>query len=280
MSGGGRHRRWGRGRERAGNRPAGGKGLLGSNILGTAFNFDLEIRIGAGAFVCGEETALLASIEGRRGEPRPRPPFPAQQGLWGKPTLVNNVETYANIPTIIRNGGAWFAQYGTEKSTGTKVFALAGDINNTGLVEIPMGTPLGRIIYDIGGGIRDGRAYKAAQTGGPSGGCIPVQYLNVPMDYESLKELGAIMGSGGLIAMDDNTCMVDIARLFLDFIQDESYGKCPPCRIGTRRMLEIVTRITQGEGKEGDLLSFAQYVGRETAESRRLERSEGFSGQP
>jgi len=228
-------------------------GLLGKDILGTGFDFDLDIRIGAGAFVCGEETALLASIEGRRGEPRPRPPFPAQQGLWGKPTLVNNVETYANIPTIIRNGGSWFAQYGTEKSKGTKVFALAGDINNTGLVEIPMGTPLGRIIYDIGGGIRDGRKYKAAQTGGPSGGCIPVQYLNVPMDYESLKELGAIMGSGGLIVMDDNTCMVDIARFFLDFIQDESCGKCPPCRIGTRRMLEIVTRITEGEGKEGDL---------------------------
>ncbi len=228
-------------------------GLLGRNILGTGFDFDLDIRIGAGAFVCGEETALLASIEGRRGEPRPRPPFPAVQGLWGKPTLVNNVETYANIPTIIRNGGAWFAQYGTEKSKGTKVFALAGDINNTGLVEIPMGTPLGRIIYDIGGGIRDGRKYKAAQTGGPSGGCIPIQYLNVPMDYESLKELGAIMGSGGLIVMDENTCMVDIARFFLDFIQDESCGKCPPCRIGTRRMLEIVTRITEGKGKNGDI---------------------------
>jgi len=228
-------------------------GLLGKNILGAGFDFDLEIRIGAGAFVCGEETALLASIEGRRGEPRPRPPFPAQKGLWGKPTLVNNVETYANIPTIIRQGGAWFAEYGTEKSKGTKVFALAGAINNTGLVEIPMGTPLGRIIYDIGGGIRDGRRFKAAQTGGPSGGCIPVEHLNVPMDYESLKELGAIVGSGGLIVMDENTCMVDIARFFLEFIQDESCGKCPPCRIGTRRMLEIVTRITQGEGEEGDI---------------------------
>jgi NADH-quinone oxidoreductase subunit F len=228
-------------------------GLLGSNILDSGFDFNLEIRIGAGAFVCGEETALLASIEGRRGEPRPRPPFPAQQGLWGKPTLVNNVETYANIPTIIRKGGAWFAQYGTEKSKGTKVFALAGDINNTGLVEIPMGTPLGRIVYDIGGGIRDGKKFKAAQTGGPSGGCIPIQYLNVPMDYESLKELGAIMGSGGLIVMDEDTCMVDMARFFLDFVQDESCGKCPPCRIGTRRMLEIVTRITQGEGEEGDI---------------------------
>jgi len=228
-------------------------GLLGKHILGAGFDFNLEIRIGAGAFVCGEETALLASIEGRRGEPRPRPPFPAQQGLWGKPTVLNNVETYANIPTIIRRGGAWFAQYGTEKSKGTKVFALAGDINNTGLVEIPMGTPLGRIVYDIGGGIRDGKKFKAAQTGGPSGGCIPVQYLNVPMDYESLKELGAIMGSGGLIVMDEDTCMVDMARFFLDFVQDESCGKCPPCRIGTRRMLEIVTRITQGEGQEGDV---------------------------
>ena len=228
-------------------------GLLGTNILGTGFDFNVEIRIGAGAFVCGEETALLASIEGRRGEPRPRPPFPAQEGLWGKPTLVNNVETYANIPTIIRRGGAWFAEYGTEESKGTKVFALAGDINNTGLVEIPMGTPLGRIIYDIGGGIRNGRTFKAAQTGGPSGGCIPIQHLNVPMDYESLKDLGAIVGSGGLIVMDENTCMVDIARFFLEFIQDESCGKCPPCRIGTRRMLEIVTRITQGEGEEGDI---------------------------
>ncbi|UCH34565.1 MAG: NADH-quinone oxidoreductase subunit NuoF [Armatimonadota bacterium] len=228
-------------------------GLLGKNILGSGFDFRLEIRIGAGAFVCGEETALLASIEGRRGEPRPRPPFPAQRGLWGKPTVLNNVETYANVPTIIRRGGAWFAEYGTEKSKGTKVFALAGDINNTGLVEIPMGTPLGRILYDIGGGIRDGKKFKAAQTGGPSGGCIPVQYLNVPMDYESLKELGAIMGSGGLIVMDEDTCMVDMARFFLDFVQDESCGKCPPCRIGTRRMLEIVTRITEGKGEEGDV---------------------------
>ena len=228
-------------------------GLLGKNILGSGFEFNLDIRIGAGAFVCGEETALLASVEGRRGEPRPRPPFPAVQGLWDKPTLVNNVETYANIPTIIRRGGAWFANYGTEKSKGTKVFALAGDINNTGLVEIPMGTPLGRIIYDIGGGIRDGKKFKAAQTGGPSGGCIPVQNLNVPMDYESLKELGAIIGSGGLIVMDEDTCMVDIARFFLDFIQDESCGKCPPCRIGTRRMLELVTRITEGKGEEGDI---------------------------
>ncbi len=241
-------------------------GLLGKNLFGTGFDFDLDIRMGAGAFVCGEETALMASLEGRRGEPRPRPPFPAQQGLWDKPTLLNNVETYANIPVVILKGGAEFAKLGTEKSRGTKVFALAGAISNTGLVEVPMGTSLGDIIFDIGGGIRNGRRFKAAQTGGPSGGCIPTQHLNVPMDYESLKELGAIMGSGGLIVMDEDTCMVDLARFFLDFTQDESCGKCTPCRIGTKRMLEILTRITQGEGQEGDI-ELLEDLGKQIMES-------------
>jgi len=228
-------------------------GWLGESIQGTSFSFDLDIRVGAGAFVCGEETALLASVEGRRGEPRPRPPFPAQEGLWGKPTVLNNVETYANVAQIIFNGWEWFAAIGTEKSKGTKVFALAGKIRNTGLVEVPMGTPLGDIIYDIGGGIPNGRKFKAAQTGGPSGGCIPSQYLNTPVDYETLKELGTIMGSGGLIVMDEDTCMVDLAKFFLAFIQDESCGKCSPCRIGTKRMYEIVDRITKGKGKDGDI---------------------------
>ena len=228
-------------------------GLIGKNIMGTEFSFDLEIRMGSGAFVCGEETALMRSIEGKRGEPRPRPPFPAIAGLWEKPTLLNNVETYANIPVIILKGAEWFASIGTEKSKGTKVFALAGAVNNTGLVEVPVGTPLGEIIYDIGGGIPNGKQYKAAQIGGPSGGCIPKQHLNVPVDYESLQELGAIMGSGGLIVMDDDTCMVDMARFFLDFVQDESCGKCIPCRIGTKRMLEIVERICEGKGEEGDV---------------------------
>ncbi len=241
-------------------------GFLGKDIFGTGFDFDLDIRMGAGAFVCGEETALMASLEGRRGEPRPRPPFPAQQGLWAKPTLLNNVETYASIPPIILNGAARYAQFGTEKSRGTKVFALAGDINNTGLVEVPMGTSLGTIIHDIGGGVRNNRAFKAAQTGGPSGGCIPKEYLNTPVEYESLKQLGAIMGSGGMIVMDEDTCMVDLARFFLDFVQDESCGKCTPCRIGTKRMLEIVTRITQGEGKEGDI-ELLEELGRQIAES-------------
>ncbi len=241
-------------------------GLLGKNLFGTGFDFDLDIRMGAGAFVCGEETALMASLEGRRGEPRPRPPFPAQQGLWNKPTLLNNVETYANIPVVLLKGGDEFAKLGTEKSRGTKVFALAGAINNTGLVEVPMGTSLGDIIFDIGGGIRNGREFKAAQTGGPSGGCIPKEQLNVPMDYESLKELGAIMGSGGLIVMDEDTCMVDLARFFLDFTQDESCGKCTPCRIGTKRMLEILTRITQGEGREGDI-ELLQELGKQIMES-------------
>jgi len=228
-------------------------GLLGADIIGTGFDFDIEIRMGSGAFVCGEETALMSSIEGRRGEPRPRPPFPAQKGLWQMPSLLNNVETYANIPGIILKGPEWFASFGTEKSKGTKVFALAGAVNNTGLVEIPIGTPLGEIIYDIGGGVPGGKQFKAAQIGGPSGGCIPKEHLNVPVDYESLTDLGAIMGSGGLIVMDEDACMVDMARFFLDFVQDESCGKCPPCRIGTKRMLEIVTRICEGKGEEGDI---------------------------
>ncbi|MDN5347419.1 MAG: NADH-quinone oxidoreductase subunit [Clostridia bacterium] len=229
------------------------KGLLGKNIFGSGFDFDIDIRLGAGAFVCGEETALLASIEGRRGEPRPRPPFPAVSGLWGKPTVINNVETLANVPTIVRNGWEWFASIGTEKSKGTKVFALAGKINNNGLVEVPMGTSLGQVIYDIGGGIPGGKKFKAAQTGGPSGGCIPASHLNVPIDYDSLTALGTIMGSGGLIIMDEDTCMVDLAKFFLDFVKDESCGKCTPCRIGTARMLEILDRISRGEGREGDI---------------------------
>jgi len=229
------------------------RGFLGTDILGSGFSFDLEIRMGSGAFVCGEETALMTSIEGKRGEPRPRPPFPAQAGLWGKPSMLNNVETYANIPAIILRGAAWYASFGTEQSKGTKVFALAGTVRNTGLVEIPIGTPLGDIIYELGGGIPNGKKFKAAQLGGPSGGCIPVQHLNVPVDYEALQDLGAIMGSGGLIVMDEDTCMVDMARFFLDFVQDESCGKCPPCRIGSRRMLEIVDRICTGKGEEGDI---------------------------
>ena len=228
-------------------------GLLGNNILGSGFDFDLEIRMGSGAFVCGEETALIHSIEGKRGEPRPRPPFPADQGLWGKPTVLNNVESYANVSAILLNGGEWFASFGTEKSKGTKVFALAGAINNSGLVEVPVGTTLGELVYDIGKGIPGGKRFKAAQIGGPSGGCIPRANLNVQLDYESLDELGAIMGSGGLIVMDEDTCMVDVARFFLEFVQEESCGKCVPCRVGTKRMLEILERITRGEGEEGDI---------------------------
>ena len=228
-------------------------GLLGDNILGTGFSFDIDIVKGAGAFVCGEETALIASIEGLRGEPRPRPPFPAQKGLWGKPTLLNNVETYANVPAILLNGAAWYAQWGTAKSKGTKVFALAGCVQNTGLVEVPVGTSLGELIYDIGGGLRGGKAYKAAQIGGPSGGCIPKENLNVPLDYESLQELGAIMGSGGLIVMDEDACMVDVARFFIEFVQEESCGKCAPCRVGTKRMGEILQRICEGKGELADL---------------------------
>ena len=228
-------------------------GLLGDNIMEKGFKFDLEIRLGAGAFVCGEETALMESVEGRRGEPRPRPPFPAVKGLFGKPTLLNNVETYANITQIILNGASWYASIGTEKSKGTKVFALGGNINNVGLVEVPMGITLREIVYDIGGGIPNGRKFKAAQTGGPSGGCIPEQYLDTPIDYESLSAIGSMMGSGGLIIMDDTTCMVNLARFFLDFTVDESCGKCPPCRIGTKRMLEILERLVAGKGKDGDI---------------------------
>ncbi len=238
-------------------------GLLGRDIFGTSFQFDIEVRMGSGAFVCGEETALMTSIEGNRGEPRPRPPFPAQKGLWGRPSCLNNVETFANVPPILLQGSKWFASYGTAKSKGTKVFALAGAVNNTGLVEVPIGMPLGEIIYDIGGGVPNGKKFKAVQLGGPSGGCIPKEYLNVPVDYESLSELGAIMGSGGMIVMDEDTCMVDVARFFLDFCQDESCGKCPPCRVGTKRMLEIVERICAGEGQEGDiekLLELGQVV--------------------
>ena len=228
-------------------------GLLGKNIFESGFNFDIDIRLGAGAFVCGEEMALIHSIEGNRGEPTPKPPFPAQKGLFGKPTIINNVETFANIPQIILNGPEWFASMGTEKSKGTKVFALGGKINNTGLVEIPMGTTLREIIYDIGGGIPGGKEFKAAQTGGPSGGCIPVSHLDTPIDYDSLTAIGSMMGSGGLIVMDEDNCMVDVARFFLDFTVDESCGKCPPCRIGTKRMLEILERIVSGRGEEGDI---------------------------
>lgn len=228
-------------------------GLLGEGIFGTDFNFDIEIRLGAGAFVCGEETALMESIEGHRGEPRPKPPFPANKGLFGKPTIINNVETLANIPQIILKGAEWFGSMGTEKSKGTKVFALGGKINNTGLVEIPMGTTLREVIYDIGGGIPDGKKFKAAQTGGPSGGCIPAEHLDLKIDYDTLTSIGSMMGSGGLIVMDEDNCMVDVAKFFLDFTVDESCGKCPPCRIGTKRMLEILQRITDGKGKPGDI---------------------------
>jgi NADP-reducing hydrogenase subunit HndC len=228
-------------------------GLLGKNILGTDFNFDIFIRLGSGAFVCGEETALLASVEGRRGEPRPRPPFPANKGLWDKPTLINNVETYANIPEIILQGAEWFSGIGAEKSKGTKVFAVGGKINHTGLVEIPMGTQLKEVIYDICGGIPNDKEFKAVQTGGPSGGCLPASLLDMPIEYDTLVQAGSMMGSGGMIVMDEDNCMVDIAKFFLTFTQEESCGKCPPCRIGTKRMLEILERITNGEGKEGDI---------------------------
>ncbi len=228
-------------------------GLLGKDIFGTGFEFDLEIKLGAGAFVCGEETALMRSIEGNRGEPRPRPPFPAQKGLFGKPTILNNVETYANIPQIILNGAEWFSKIGSEKSKGTKVFALGGKIKNTGLVEIPMGTPLRTVIEDIGGGIPNGKKFKAAQTGGPSGGCIPASLIDTPMDYDNLIALGSMMGSGGLIVMDEDTCMVDIAKFFLEFTVEESCGKCTPCRIGTKRLLELLNKITSGNGELEDL---------------------------
>ena len=228
-------------------------GLLGKNILGTGFDFDLDIRLGAGAFVCGEETALMTSIEGHRGEPRPRPPFPAVKGLFGKPTVLNNVETYANVPRIILNGADWFRSMGTEKSKGTKVFALGGKIKHTGLVEVPMGTTLREIVEEIGGGVPDGHTFKAAQTGGPSGGCIPASQMDVPIDYDNLIAIGSMMGSGGLIVMDDTTCMVDIAKFFLEFTVDESCGKCTPCRVGTRRLLEILNKITSGNGTLEDI---------------------------
>lgn len=228
-------------------------GLLGKNILGSGFDFDIDIRLGAGAFVCGEETALLTSVEGRRGEPRPRPPFPAEKGLWNKPTFVNNVETLANIPAIMLNGAEWFSSTGTEDSRGTKVFAMAGKVNNIGLVEVPMGTTLRELVFDIGGGIPGGKAFKAVQTGGPSGGCLPASMLDTKIDFGSLVKAGSMMGSGGLIVMDESTCMVNIAKFFLEFTQDESCGKCPPCRIGTKRMLEILTKITDGDGTMEDI---------------------------
>ena len=228
-------------------------GILGKNIFGTNFNFDIEIRLGAGAFVCGEETALLESIEGRRGQPRVKPPYPATSGLWGCPTLINNVETYANIAQIILKGADWYSSIGTATSKGTKVFALGGNVNNVGLVEVPMGTTLREIVFDIGGGIPNGREFKAAQTGGPSGGCIPKEHLDTPIDYESLKEIGSMMGSGGLIVMDDTKCMVCLAKFYLQFTVSESCGKCTPCRIGTKRMLEILERLCSGEGDEYDI---------------------------
>ena len=233
-------------------------GLLGDNILGSGFSFDITIKQGAGAFVCGEETALIASIEGRRGMPKPRPPFPAEAGLWGKPTVINNVETLANIPWIITEGSGAYAAFGTKGSKGTKVFALAGRVKNTGLVEVPTGMTLRQIIFDIGGGIPQDRAFKAVQMGGPSGGCLPAEHLDTAIDYETIKEAGAIMGSGGMIVMDETTCMVDIARYFLDFCQKESCGKCVPCRIGTKRMLEIVTRFTEGKARTGDIEKLAK----------------------
>jgi len=228
-------------------------GLLGGDILGTGFDFDIRIVQGAGAFVSGEETSLMASIEGRRAFPRQRPPYPTEQGLWGRPTNINNVETWANIPLIIRRGRDWFARTGTEKSKGTKIFSLVGKINNTGLVEVPMGISLREIVFDIGGGIKDGKSFKAVQTGGPSGGCIPAEMIDLPIDYDTLAQAGSIMGSGGMIVMDEDTCMVDVARYFLRFTQEESCGKCVPCRVGTRQMEEILTRITEGKGEQGDI---------------------------
>jgi len=236
-------------------------GLLDKDILGSGFDFTVEIRLGSGAFVCGEETALMASIEGRIGEPRPRPPFPAQSGLWGRPTNINNVETWANIPIIINRGADWYSQQGTEKSGGTKIFSVVGKINNTGLVEVPIGTALGDIIYDIGGGIPNGKQFKAAQLGGPSGGCIPKEHLDVKLDYTTLQELGAIMGSGGLVVCDEDTCMVDLARYFLSFVQEESCGKCIPCRVGTRAMLATLERICAGQGREGDIEYLIELAG-------------------
>ncbi|MGB9715016.1 MAG: NADH-quinone oxidoreductase subunit NuoF [Thermodesulfovibrionales bacterium] len=229
------------------------RGFIGENIFGKEFNFDIKIKLGAGAFVCGEETALIASIEGKRGMPRARPPFPVESGLWGKPTVINNVETLANVPTIIKNGAEWFSSLGTENSKGTKVFALTGKVKNTGLIEVPFGITLREIIYDIGGGIEGDRAFKAVQTGGPSGGCIPAEFLDMEVDYESLAQVGSIVGSGGMVVLDETDCMVNTARFFLEFTQAESCGKCTPCRVGTKRLLEILQRITSGNGKEGDL---------------------------
>ena len=226
-------------------------------------DFRIKLLLGSGAYICGEESALFESMEGKRGEPRPRPPFPAQSGLWDMPTVLNNVETYANVSSILLFGGDWFASHGTDKSKGTKIFALAGAINNSGLFEVPIGTNLGDLVYDIGGGTSSGKPFKAAQIGGPSGGCIPKQHLNVKLDYESLNELGAIMGSGGLIVMDEDSCMVDVAKFFLDFVQEESCGKCTPCRVGTKRMYEILDRITSGKGEEGDvekLIELGNYI--------------------
>jgi len=227
--------------------------ILGNRIFESGFNFRIDLRIGAGAFVCGEETALLQSIEGQRGQPRPRPPYPSQVGLWGKPTLLNNVETFANVPAIVLNGGKWYSAIGTDKSKGTKVFALAGRINNTGLIEVPMGITLREIIFDIGGGIPDGGEFKAAQTGGPSGGCIPVQHLDTPVDYESLTHVGSMMGSGGLIVMDQTSCMVDIAKYFMKFCMEESCGKCIPCRVGTVQLYRLLDRMTNGTATDEDL---------------------------
>jgi NADH:ubiquinone oxidoreductase subunit F (NADH-binding)/NAD-dependent dihydropyrimidine dehydrogenase PreA subunit len=229
------------------------RGFIGKNIFGSGFDFDIQIKKGAGAFICGEETALIASIEGRRGMPRTKPPFPANKGLFGKPTVINNVETLANLPAIMTKGASWYASIGTEQSKGTKVFALTGKIKNTGLIEVPMGMSLREIIYDIGGGMEKNRKFKAVQTGGPSGGCIPASHIDMPVDYESLIRIGSMMGSGGMVVMDDTTCMVDMSKFFLSFTQNESCGKCVPCRLGTKRMLEILTRITEGKGKEGDI---------------------------
>ena len=228
-------------------------GLLGAGIFGTRFGFNVHVRLGGGAFVCGEETALIASVEGNRGQPRPRPPYPAEQGLWGRPTLINNVETFANVPPILRNGADWFAAIGTAKSKGTKVFALAGSVRNTGLIEVPMGVTLRDIIFSIGGGIPDGKRFKAVQTGGPSGGCIPQQFLDMPVDYESLAQVGSIMGSGGMIVMDETSSMVDVARFFMEFCKDESCGKCVPCRVGTAHMLDLLNKLVRREATRGDL---------------------------
>jgi len=235
-------------------------GLLGDHVMGTDFSFHLHVKEGAGAFVCGEETALMASIEGTRGMPRPRPPFPANKGLWGKPSNINNVETWANVPAIIRHGGAWYASIGTEKSKGTKVFALTGKVKNTGLIEVPMGISIREIVFELGGGIIDDKKFKAVQIGGPSGGCLTEVHLDTPVDYESLTAAGAIMGSGGLVVMDEGTCMVDVAKFFLEFTQRESCGKCVPCREGTKKMLDILTRITEGKGKPEDIDTL-QYLG-------------------